>query len=397
MKNQQVTIQWKDYPVFCGALSKDVNIQFDIQNKLSFGETYFNDGNIKIILSDINEKNPFPIFPFQFDSMKYIIPSAFLHLFILFTFMNYMPPLGISDDDDFSKDQLFLMQQYLSASAEREQEQKLNETKNDPIPNKEEGGTGTNAKGESGLMGNPSAKSSNKIYGVAGNDKEKAIQKESFLKEAAEFGMIGLLNSSFANTNSPTAPWGGVEALGSDSLSARGNMWGDSIGDSFGYNGLALSGIGESGGGKGEGIGIGDIGTIGRANGLGDGMGFGNGHGWLSSGKHKASSPKVRFGATTVTGRIPPEVVQRIMRQQYGRYRLCFQNGLRNNPNLSGRVTIRFIIGRDGAVSSVSNGGSDMPDPGVINCVLNSTYGLSFPAPDNNIVTVVYPITFESN
>ncbi|HRH00769.1 MAG TPA: VIT and VWA domain-containing protein, partial [Polyangiaceae bacterium] len=55
-----------------------------------------------------------------------------------------------------------------------------------------------------------------------------------------------------------TSPWGneprvarqaalreGAEVGGADPLSARGNMWGDAIGDSFGAGGLGLSGIGE--------------------------------------------------------------------------------------------------------------------------------------------------------
>ena len=87
----------------------------------------------------------------------------------------------------------------------------------------------------------------------------------------------------------------------------------------------------------------------------------------------------MRVGAE-VNGRLPPEVIQRIVRQNYGRFRLCYENGLRNNPNLQGRVGVRFVIGRDGAVSNVSNGGSDMPDAAVVQCVVRAYYGLSFPA-----------------
>jgi hypothetical protein len=35
-----------------------------------------------------------------------------------------------------------------------------------------------------------------------------------------------------------------------------------------------------------------------------------------------------------------------------------------------------------------------LPDPGVISCVVQAFYGLSFPAPDNGIVRVSYPIMF---
>lgn len=48
-------------------------------------------------------------------------------------------------------------------------------------------------------------------------------------------------------------------------------IWGDHIGDSYGAGGLGLSGIGQGGGGRGEGIGLGSIGTIGHGAGVGTG------------------------------------------------------------------------------------------------------------------------------
>src|SRR5205085_10725049 len=105
-------------------------------------------------------------------------------------------------------------------------------------------------------------------------------------------------------------------------------------------------------------------------------------------------APSGRMCATGVSGRLPPEVIQRIVRQNFARFRLCYENGLRNNPTLQGRVAVRFVIGHDGAVSNVGNGGSDMPDSGVVSCVVRSFYGLSFPQPEGGIVTVVYPMMF---
>ena len=55
---------------------------------------------------------------------------------------------------------------------------------------------------------------------------------------------------------------------------------------------------------------------------------------------------------------------------------------------------MRFVIGRDGAVAVAADGGSDIPDRAVAQCVVSSFAGLSFPPPDNGQVTVVYPLTF---
>jgi hypothetical protein len=322
--------------------------------------------------------------------------SLLAHAGLIAAMAFFVPPLGLTDDEEIDKDQLYLIQQYLKSAAEREQEEKETEQIAEENADNREGGTGTRAKGEEGSMGNPNSKATNKRYAIKGpkDNPDPHIARAAALREAREFGMIGLLNTGAAgDPNAPTAPWGRDTSLGTDEVSARGNMWGDEIGDAFGAGGLGLSGIGEGGGGRGEGIGLGSIGTFGHGAGTGTGQGFGSGHGRLG-GSHKTRSPKVRMGATSVSGRLPPEVIQRIVRQNYGRFRMCYEQGLARNPNLEGRVSVRFVIGRDGSVSNVANGGSDLPDSGVVQCVVRAYYGLSFPQPEGGIVTVVYPIMF---
>jgi hypothetical protein len=108
----------------------------------------------------------------------------------------------------------------------------------------------------------------------------------------------------------------------------------------------------------------------------------------------KGKSPKLREGATQINGRLPPEVIQRIVRQNFGRFRLCYENGMRSNPNLQGRVAVKFVIDRSGAVSMTADGGSDLPDQSVVQCVVRGFGDLSFPQPEGGAVTVVYPIIF---
>ncbi len=211
-------------------------------------------------------------------------------------------------------------------------------------------------------------------------------------KEGVEFGMIGLLNSGAGgDPNAPTSPWGNDD---SDPMSARGNMWGHAIGDSFGAGGLGLTGTGPSAGGMGQGIGLGSIGTLGHGAGTGTGQSFGSGSGRLG-GSNRGNPPKVKMGATSVSGRLPPEVIQRIVRQNFGRFRLCYENGLRANPKLEGKVVVKFEIDKLGAVSAVSLAkDTSMPDKGVSACVERSFHGLSFPQPEGGKVVVIYPILF---
>jgi hypothetical protein len=322
--------------------------------------------------------------------------SFLLHIGIVASMAFFMPKMNGDDSEAIDRDQLLLMQKMLNAAAEREQEEKQTEQQPDQNADNKEGGTGTRAKGEEGSMGNPNTKDTNKRYGVQGpqDNPDPHIARQAALREAQEFGMIGLINvGAGGDPNAPTAPWGREDSLGNDPLSARGNMWGDAIGDAFGAGGLGLSGVGEGGGGRGEGIGLGNIGTLGHGAGTGTGQGFGNGHGRLG-GAHQTRSPSLRQGATQVNGRLPPEVIQRIVRQNFGRFRLCYENGLRTNPNLQGRVAVKFVIDRSGAVSTAQDGGSDLPDQGVVSCVVRGFGNLSFPQPEGGIVTVVYPIIF---
>lgn len=310
----------------------------------------------------------------------------------------FVPPLGMEDEEGIDKNRLLLLQQYLSASAERAQEQQTEETRE---PSPQEGGTGTQAQGDSGALGKPDTRATNRHYAVKGSEDTKDLQlaKLAARDEARNFGMIGLLQQlAGGDPNAPTAPWGGDVSLGNAELSAEGSMWGDAPGESHGSGGLGLSGIGEGAGGPGFGIGLGDIGGLGHGRGTGTGQGFGPGAWGIGSGRpqktHTTSAPRMRTSQPTVSGRLPPEVIQRVVRQNFGRFRMCYEQGLGRNPNLEGRVAVRFVIGRDGAVSNVANGGSDLSDHRVSECVVSAFYGISFPPPENGVVSVVYPLMF---
>jgi hypothetical protein len=322
--------------------------------------------------------------------------SFLLHMGLVAVFAFFMPSMRGDDSEAIDRDQILMMQKLLNAAAEREQEERDTQEVTEVQPDQKEGGTGTRAKGEEGSMGNPNTRDTGHRYGVQGpkDNPDPHLAKQAALQEAAQFGMIGLISTmGGGDPNAPTAPWGREESLGQDEKSARGNMFGDTIGDSFGAGGLGLSGVGEGGGGRGEGIGLGNFGGLGHGAGTGTGQGIGNGRGRLGGG-HKVSAPRIREGATSVNGRLPPEVIQRIVRQNFGRFRLCYENGLRNNPNLQGRVTVKFVIDRSGAVAMTADGGSDLPEQGVVQCVVRGFGNLSFPQPEGGMVTVVYPIMF---
>ncbi len=86
--------------------------------------------------------------------------------------------------------------------------------------------------------------------------------------------------------------------------------------------------------------------------------------------------------------------VQRIVRENFGRFRSCYEAGLESNPKLAGSVQARFVVNGDGSVSNVTGEGSSLPDPETISCVLRGFAALSFPAPEDGNASVTYPIFF---
>jgi hypothetical protein len=99
---------------------------------------------------------------------------------------------------------------------------------------------------------------------------------------------------------------------------------------------------------------------------------------------------------TDVSGRLPPQVVKRIIRANFPRFRACYEAGLKKDPALKGIVSTKFVIGDTGAVESVKENGGSLGDPVVKTCVASVFKTMSFPEPEGGKVTVTYPIDFQN-
>jgi hypothetical protein len=327
-------------------------------------------------------------------SLTALALSTLLQLGVISALALFTPSLGLNDEEGLDMERIYAIQQYLDAAAERERERERAEA--------EQGGEAHVPSGKSeaahnaaGEMGKVNAPRANRRTGTKGprDNPDPHLARQQALQEARTFGLIGMLNSMDGSTGL-TVPWGRDTALGIDDSTALGNMFGLDIGEAGGSGGLSVSGLEQGGGGVGAGIGLDRVGTCGAGPCLGLPGGFGASLGRQGPG-HKTTAPRLRpQGITSVGGRLPPEVIQRVVRQNFGRFRQCYEDGLRRNPTLEGRVAVRFVIGRDGAVSNAGNGGSDLADSGVVSCVIGAYYGLSFPAPEDGVVKVVYPILF---
>jgi hypothetical protein len=108
-----------------------------------------------------------------------------------------------------------------------------------------------------------------------------------------------------------------------------------------------------------------------------------------------SKEPKVVTGGiSVVNGSLQPELVERMVRQNFGRIRRCYAEGLARNPKLQGALEVRFVVGRDGAVTNAGNGGTTLSDAAVVSCVLSTFRDLTFRSPDGGIASIKYPLIF---
>ncbi|MCP4604294.1 MAG: AgmX/PglI C-terminal domain-containing protein [Proteobacteria bacterium] len=331
--------------------------------------------------------------PLELDWQSQIYTGISLILQSLFLFLIYFippDPEGLSLDllDDSNR---FI--KYMLSPPEVQQDEVPEWLKKDK-EDEEQGGKGKRHKGEEGQMGKRDAKKTDNHYGIKGpKDNPDPHMARSMAKEMAKnAGILSYLSSA----NAPTSPFGQDAALGIDPENALGALMGNQVGANFGYGGLGLRGTGRGGGGTGEGtIGLGNLNTIGHGGGGGSGSGYGRGAGGL--GGRRGRAPRIRSGAAMVKGSLSKEVIRRIVHRHINEVKFCYERQLAKRPDISGRVSVKFIISGTGAVQMAAVAGSTLGDPQVENCIAQAVRRWTFPQPEGGgIVIVTYPFMLTS-
>lgn len=102
------------------------------------------------------------------------------------------------------------------------------------------------------------------------------------------------------------------------------------------------------------------------------------------------------MGSTPViVGALDRSLVDAVLKRNLAQIRYCYQRELTKNPQLAGRIAVRFTIAPDGSVSSAEIAESTMDNELVPTCLTGRFLRFVFPAPRNQKpVIVTYPITF---
>ncbi len=131
----------------------------------------------------------------------------------------------------------------------------------------------------------------------------------------------------------------------------------------------------------------------------------------LGTGNAVASGPAIATGPTTVVervihaamptmaggesddGTLDSGALARVVRNQLSGIRSCYDRVLRNNPTLSGRLSVNFTIGTSGRVTAASTDGLGAA-PEVGSCVASVFRRMVFPTPEGGSVQSSFSFNF---
>lgn len=165
-----------------------------------------------------------------------------------------------------------------------------------------------------------------------------------------------------------------------------------------GDSGRALSAVGkvESSGrdwngesaGKGTGV---------STAGIGGGQGTAALGGALGKGKTGSGGVSLIEEESEVTGGLDREVIAQYIKTQFGQILYCYERQLSANPDLYGKVAVKFTISGTGKVETQAINETTLKDASVEGCILNKIAKWKFPEPKGGTkVLVTYPFLFKS-
>ncbi len=133
--------------------------------------------------------------------------------------------------------------------------------------------------------------------------------------------------------------------------------------------------------------GAGGYGTHGKGGGQ---AGFGD---LKMTGSLGATALPVGQEAVVASG-LDRDAIAAVIARNQGQVRFCYEQGLRQDPSLSGRVVVDFVIGGNGLVKSSKILNSSLGSAMVEDCISLRLKSWKFPLPDGGVdVKVSYPFT----
>lgn len=118
----------------------------------------------------------------------------------------------------------------------------------------------------------------------------------------------------------------------------------------------------------------------------------------LAGRKETQIKASAKMGAVQdIDGSLDSGSIKRVVRRHLSAIKLCYEQELRRNPKLSGKVTVEVTVGVTGAVTNAEVISSSMRNRAVETCMTKTIRRWRFPRPDDGDVIFTYPFIFEAS
>jgi TonB family protein len=187
---------------------------------------------------------------------------------------------------------------------------------------------------------------------------------------------------------------------------------GEQVEDLIGQGGVQSANLGKAlstldglkSGGQGTGMsvgrgrrgGSGAAGVGGNVDDLLSGVGTAASRSLARKGEIALSKPDAVQGQAAKAANRDIEAINGIIKLKQGAIQFCFKKELRRDPNLSGKITVKFTVEANGRVSNASVVNSNIKSPSLEQCLLKTISMLMFKpiAESEGSMTVTYPFVF---
>jgi len=143
---------------------------------------------------------------------------------------------------------------------------------------------------------------------------------------------------------------------------------------------------GRKGGGQGGTASIGDLATSG-----GGKVGYG------AKSEARVSGSVATEQAEIDSADVDQGKLGAFVRARIGLIKACYENQLKRNPNLRGKIRIRFTILETGGLTDVAVSENSLGSPEVASCIVGTMRGWRTPFRPSGTVTVEYPFVFSAH
>jgi len=75
------------------------------------------------------------------------------------------------------------------------------------------------------------------------------------------------------------------------------------------------------------------------------------------------------------------------------KFQQCYADAAKKNPNLRGKMLVRFVVNEAGVLTNVEEASSTTKDPALFACIKSAISAITFPKP-GGVATVTLPLKF---